>query len=89
MSNCRVNCAALVAGDFDMDGEVDLSDIVRMIVYIFKSGPEHPACDAAIDVSTDGKITAADLLMMVNYIFKGAPAFGDVCPLIPDPWPCR
>jgi hypothetical protein len=88
-ANCQVNCAALRSGDFDVDGEVDLSDVVRMIVYLFKGGPAHPACDAAIDVSADGRVTSTDLIMMVNYIFKGAPAFGDVCPLIPDPWPCR
>jgi hypothetical protein len=84
-----VNCAALRSGDFDVDGVVVLSVVVGMIVYLFKGGPAHPACDAAIDVSADGRVTSTDLIMMVNYIFKGALPFGDVCRLVPDPWPCR
>jgi hypothetical protein len=88
-ATCELDCSKLLAGDFNMDNSMNISDLVGVIQYMFKSGPPHPVCGAVVDVNGDGRITTTDLLMMVNYLFKGAPPFDDVCTLIPDPWLCR
>jgi hypothetical protein len=59
-------------GDANSDGEVDISDAVHLIAYIF-SGGSAPSplsygdanCDAAIDIS--------DAVYLISYIFNGGP----------------
>jgi hypothetical protein len=87
--SCKINCTMLLSADFDMSNRVNISDVVSYINYLFKGGPPHPACNAAIDLNTDGVITITDLIMVINYIFKGGFLPGDVCSRIPDPWRCQ
>ncbi len=60
------------AGDVNGNGNLNLTDIVMLVNYIFKGGTEpYPACTG--DVNYDGKITLPDIVFLVNYIFKGGP----------------
>jgi len=59
-------------GDYDDNGEVNVADLVAMVDYIFKGGPEPVKMNSG-DVNADCVIIVDDLVYMVDYIFKGGP----------------
>jgi hypothetical protein len=70
-----------IRGDINHDGSpiIDIVDLVYMVNYMFKEGPE-PICFWEADINGDGSpiIDIVDLVYMVNYMFKEGP----------DPVPC-
>ena len=73
-------CIAPVRGDVQLDGApgetgVDISDLVYLVNYMFKQGPEPP-CWPEADVNATGveAVDVADLVYLVNYMFKEGPA---------------
>ena len=63
-----------IAGDTDQSGVINSSDIIYLVVYVFKSGPAPLPVEAAGDVDASGAVNASDLIYLVNYVFKGGPA---------------
>jgi hypothetical protein len=74
-------------GDANADGLVDLSDAVRVLNYLFVSGPE-PSCPAAFDINADRLTNIADPIYLLQFLFNGGPPpplpFPDCGPLAPD-----
>ena len=73
-------------GDANMDGKVTVSDVVYLINYLFKGGPEP--WKAYSDANGDGKVTVSDVVYLINYLFKGGPPLVDPaawCKRLP-PW---
>ncbi len=77
----RVYCTALnplqgclaKAGDASGDGNINLSDIVYIVNFLFKAGPApSPACRG--NVNGDGTTNLSDIVYLVNFIFKSGPA---------------
>jgi hypothetical protein len=68
-----------IRGDIDDSGDApDVSDLVYLVNYMFKQGPQPPCLEEA-DVNGDGgTINIGDLVYLVNYMFKEGP----------DPVPC-
>lgn len=70
-------CCSGLTGNVDSDagGDVDLSDLIYLVNYIFLGGPT-PLCMAAANVNGDGGCTLdlSDLIYLVNYVFLGGPA---------------
>jgi len=64
---------APILGDFDLDGQITVGDIVEMISVIFK-GKAHPIPVAAGDVNCDGNFNVGDAIYLIAYIFKFGPA---------------
>ena len=62
-----------VFGDANGDGLVDLSDIVYLISYLYKSGPA-PDPLASGDPSADCLIDLADVIYLISYLYKNGPA---------------
>lgn len=60
-----------IRGDTNRDGEVDVSDAVKILLYMSK-GLELKCRDAA-DVNDDGRIDISDPSYLLNYLFKGGP----------------
>lgn len=60
-------------GDANLDGGVNVGDIVYLINYIFKSGPFSPVPNLA-DVNADCVLNVADPVYLINYVFKRGPA---------------
>jgi len=63
-------------GDVTGDGNVSVSDIVYLINYLFKGGPDivHETEEERLfrgDTNMDGKITVSDAIYLINYLFKG------------------
>ncbi len=70
---------AYVCGDANGDQVVNIVDIVRLIDYIFRAGPELQVPDAA-NVNCDYAVNILDIVYMINHIFKGGPDY-NCCPL--------
>jgi len=71
-----LNVDCYFCGDLNCDGAINVLDIVYLVNYKFKSGPE-PHCDpitACSDVNNDGQVNVLDIIYLVDYKFKGGPA---------------
>jgi hypothetical protein len=77
--DCPTECLIALPGDVNEDGAVTASDVIVLVNYVFKGGPDPEPCAANGDVNCDGSVTAADIIHMVNYVFKGGPPPCDIC----------
>ena len=59
-------------GDTNADGIINSADVVFLIDYLFKGGPD-PCPPEAGDASHDCVINSADVVYLINYLFKGGP----------------
>ena len=59
-----------VAGDGDGNAQVNISDAVYIISYIFTAGPE-PVPYSAGDANCDAMVNISDAVALINYIFAG------------------
>ena len=60
-------------GDSNGDGNVDISDVVHQIAYIF-SGGSAPSPYLAGDANCDGTVDISDVVYLISYIFSGGSA---------------
>jgi hypothetical protein len=60
----RIKC-----GDATSDGMVTVSDVVFLVSYLFKGGPEPWLYYS--DANGDCQVTVSDVVYLVNYLFKG------------------
>jgi hypothetical protein len=68
-----------ICGDANKDNEVDISDAVYLVTYIFKGGPA-PNPLAAGDPNCSGDADIADAVYLINYIFRDGPEPCHACP---------
>ncbi|MCA8962834.1 MAG: dockerin type I repeat-containing protein, partial [Planctomycetes bacterium] len=59
-----------VRGDANSDGEVDISDVIFSLSYLFTEG-DDPACFATGDANHDGEIDISDSIYLLSYLFQG------------------
>jgi len=57
-------------GDADGDIRITMADIVILIDYLYRSGPEPPDAFHA-DVNGSGEVDTGDVLTLINYYFRG------------------
>ena len=81
-------CIVWSTGDVNLDLDITSSDIITIVNYVFKSGPEPLPCPAAGDANCSGDVTSSDIISVVNFVFKGGSSPCDVCSLIPGTWSC-
>jgi serine protease AprX len=62
-----------VHGDANHDGTVDISDVVRLVGYIFAGGAA-PNPQASGDADCSGAVDISDAVYLINYIFGNGPA---------------
>jgi hypothetical protein len=61
-------------GDANGDGEINVSDVVYEVNYIFKGGPPPvPYSICSGDVNCDCTENIGDAVYKINYVFKGGP----------------
>jgi hypothetical protein len=61
-------------GDVNGDKKLSLGDIVYLIGYVFKSGPQPYEFIDQGDVNNDENVDLADIVYLINYIFRQGPA---------------
>jgi len=64
-----------ICGDVDGSGEIDILDVVYIIDYKYKEGPE-PLClpiNSCADVDNDGDVTMLDVVYIIEYRYKEGP----------------
>ena len=62
-----------ICADVNETGNVSISDIVYLINYLFKFGPEPDPMYGA-DTNGDGKVSLSDVVWLINYLLKFGPA---------------
>lgn len=60
-------------GDADGSEQVDISDVVFLVSYVFSAGPPPEPLEVG-DVDCDGKITISDAVYLVSYVFGAGAA---------------
>ena len=59
-------------GDVNLDGKINVEDVVYLINYLFAEGPE-PIPRESGDVNCDGLVNIVDVIYLINYLFMGGP----------------
>ncbi len=65
--------AASACGDANLDGGINILDVVYIINYKYKAGPP-PLQLELCDVNHDGSVNILDIVYIINYKYKGGPA---------------
>ncbi len=58
------------AGDLNLDGQIDIADLVFMVEFMFADGPA-PEVLLTADINADGAVDISDLVAFVDYMFNG------------------
>jgi hypothetical protein len=75
-------CPVTLSGDVNTDGTLNSADVVYLVNYIFKQGPQPLPVEPAGDPNCSGQVTPSDILKLVNYVFKAGPPPCDICSLL-------
>ncbi|MFQ6002581.1 MAG: dockerin type I repeat-containing protein [Candidatus Zixiibacteriota bacterium] len=59
-------------GDANGDGQINASDVVFLINYLFIGGPPPQPLSAG-DINGDCLVNSADVVYLINYLFAGGP----------------
>lgn len=62
--------SALLRGDVNESRQVDISDAVSLLVYLFNQGKE-PVCHPVADCNSDGDVDITDAVTLLVYLFQG------------------
>ncbi len=63
---------AFVRGDADGNGQINTTDVVYLINYLYIDGPPPVPLEAG-DVNSDGKLNISDVVYLINFLFIGGP----------------
>jgi hypothetical protein len=72
-------CPIVVSGDLNNSLTVTSADIIVLVNFVFKGGPDPLPCAANGDVNCSGSVTSSDIIVLVNFVFKGGPAPCNTC----------
>jgi hypothetical protein len=71
VSGSRTFGDACLKGDVNADGKLTAADIIYLVNYVFKAGPDPMCSPTSGDVNCTGTVNSADIIYLVNHIFKG------------------
>ncbi len=63
---------AFLRGDANGDDNVNVSDMIFILRYLFPDGPP-PVCGDAADVNDDGALNLSDSVFGLAWLFSGGP----------------
>lgn len=75
---CSVSSQGFRRGDVNGDGNLNISDAVSALLYLFDGGLVD--CESAVDGNDDGSVNLADAISILGYLFNGSGA-------LPAPFP--
>ena len=62
----------VVRGDVNADGIINVGDVVYLVSYLYKGGPEPCPIESG-DVNLDSIVNVGDIVYLVSYLYKGGP----------------
>jgi 1,4-dihydroxy-2-naphthoate octaprenyltransferase len=68
-----------LCGDCNMDGVVDLGDVVYLIGYLYKNGPLPKPNVCVGDVNGSNFTDLGDVVYLIGYLYKNGPPPHDDC----------
>lgn len=72
----EIGCMDYITGDANGDGNINVSDAVYIINYVFIGGAAPDPIESG-DANCDGSVNVSDSVYIINYIFTGGNAPGD------------
>ena len=75
-------CNGFRRGDTNGDGNVDLSDGIATLTYLF-AGTGRPGCEDAADANDTGNIEITDAIIIFSWLFTGGAAPAPPSPASP------
>ncbi len=63
-----VHIIGLLVGDVNLDGQIDIADLLYLIDYQFAGGPP-PLLNASADMDKNGQLDISDLMSLIDYMF--------------------
>jgi hypothetical protein len=82
-----VGAGGFVRGDFNMDSNVDVSDPISILGFVFH-GSVPPSCVVAADANDDERVDISDPIFLLNFLFNdGRPPPPPTFRTGPDPTP--
>ena len=60
-------------GDSNGDGKMNVSDPIRILIYLFANGSLRPPCVESADVNDDFKVDLADAVYGLAFLFARGP----------------
>jgi len=66
-----ISDVAVLKGDANHDGIINIKDITFLINYLYKGGPAPLQYEG--DVDSDGIINIRDITYLINYLYRGGP----------------
>jgi hypothetical protein len=63
----------ILCADVNNSGVVDAGDIVYLIEYLYRNGPEPVGPKARGDVNHGGVIEAGDIVLLISYLYRSGP----------------
>ena len=59
-------------GDVNADGIINVGDVVYLVSYLYKGGPEPCPVESG-DATSDEIVNVGDIVYLVTYLYKGGP----------------
>ncbi len=59
-------------GDPNRDDRINITDVVYLITYIFRTGPSPDPVESG-DANCDARVNIADAVFLINYVFASGP----------------
>ena len=69
MTFLEIARGSILRGDSNSDGRVDISDAIRVFMWLFL-GAAEPACVDAADSNDDGNVDLSDGVVILNDFFR-------------------
>ena len=66
-----------IRGDSNGDGEINISDVIFTLSYLYRGG-SVPPCIAATDSNGNGRLNVIDVMFILSYLYRGGPAPPDL-----------
>ncbi len=73
----EVNEGTFLLGDPNVDGRINIGDVIFLTNYIFKEGPPPDPLESG-ETNCDGRINIGDVVFIVSYLFRSGPP--PLCP---------
>jgi hypothetical protein len=67
-----VHASDIDRGDVNVDGIINVGDVVYLVGYLYRGGPEPCPVESG-DVNCDGIVNVGDIVFLVSYLYRGGP----------------